>query len=249
MFHGVTRSGMIEVDRIMTEDLGIHVELMMEHAGLNLAKISLKYAIKYGIDNFVVVMGSGNNGGGGAVAARRLHSWGKNVTIWIAKGEPTREVPKHQIGRARACGVKTTLDPPDLENTIVIDAYLGYNFRGELRKDAIEVIKKIKNSKIISLDVASGLDVDSGLNHGELHPLATAILAWPKVGMLNVDKGSLGDTYLVDIGVPFWVYLEEKVMENIEPAILKEEYIKTMNASYFAIKISNNKWEKAPGGI
>ena len=243
MFHGVTRSGMIEVDRIMTDDLGIHVELMMEHAGLNLAKISVNYADQFGIDKFVVVMGSGNNGGGGAVAARRIHNWGRDVTIWLAKGEPTREIPINQINRARSCGVNTTLEVPDLINSIVIDAYLGYNFRGELREDAIDVINRIKNSKIISLDVVSGLDVDSGINHGKINPLATAILAWPKVGMLNVDKHSLGDIYLVDIGVPYWVYLEDRVIDKIDLEKLKREYIKLKKASYVPIQIIKNKWQ------
>ena len=71
MYGPITREGMVEVDRIMENDLKIGVELMMEHAGLNLAKITLSYFSKESFDWIVVVAGSGNNGGGGMVAARR----------------------------------------------------------------------------------------------------------------------------------------------------------------------------------
>ncbi|MHA1526114.1 MAG: NAD(P)H-hydrate epimerase, partial [Promethearchaeota archaeon] len=61
---GITREQMKEVDRIMVEEYHIPVELMMEHAGLNLARLAVKYSKESG-NKYIVVAGSGNNGGGG----------------------------------------------------------------------------------------------------------------------------------------------------------------------------------------
>ena len=79
---GLTKKQMIEVDRIMMEDYNIPVELMMENAGLALARIAAKY-LDSAEKSIGIVVGSGNNGGGGLVAARRLHSWGFDVLVIV----------------------------------------------------------------------------------------------------------------------------------------------------------------------
>ena len=93
---GLTKEQMIEVDRIMTEDYNVPLELMMENAGLALARIAAKYldSVEKSIG---IVVGSGNNGGGGLVAARRLHNWGFDVHVIIPKGnEAFKPVPRMQ---------------------------------------------------------------------------------------------------------------------------------------------------------
>ncbi|MHA2320782.1 MAG: NAD(P)H-hydrate epimerase [Candidatus Thorarchaeota archaeon] len=72
---GLTASQMLEVDRIMIDELGIPVDLMMEHAGNNLARLCVELSpMRDGV--FQVIVGSGNNGGGGIVAARWKQRWG-----------------------------------------------------------------------------------------------------------------------------------------------------------------------------
>lgn len=214
MYHPISREGMIEVDRIMVEELGIPVELMMEHASLNLAKVCVENAEKYKLINYMVVAGSGNNGGGGIVCARKLHGWGKRVKLWLPKGEPTRDVPIGQLTRAKACGVEVVVEMPALENTLVIDAFIGYNLHGELGADARMVIDAMKVGKVVSLDVPSGVDSNNGRNEGGLQPVAIVTLAWPKEGLFKLDDRSLGELHLVDIGVPGWVYQRNDVLEE-----------------------------------
>ena len=61
---GLTSSQMVEVDRIMMVELEVPVDLMMEHAGNNLARLCVTLSpTRDGI--FRVIAGSGNNGGGG----------------------------------------------------------------------------------------------------------------------------------------------------------------------------------------
>lgn len=204
----ITREGMIEVDRIMTQDLGIEVPLMMEHAGLNLAKIASIYYGRLKLKKIIVVAGSGNNGGGGMVAARRLKNWGFEVSLVLPKGMPSRPIPQIQLERSQECGVKILYQLPNinLSESLVVDAYIGYNFKGELTGTTQEVIKWMRQQKLICLDIPSGVDSSTGLNPGLLEPIATVTLAWPKTGLLNLHPGNIGQVYLADIGIPYWVY-------------------------------------------
>ena len=61
---GLASSQMVEVDRIMMVELEVPVDLMMEHAGNNLARLCVTLSpTRDGV--FRVIAGSGNNGGGG----------------------------------------------------------------------------------------------------------------------------------------------------------------------------------------
>ena len=98
---GITKEQMAEVDRIMVEDFKIPVELMMELAGLNLAKLALNLS-KNKYSNYIIIAGTGNNAGGGIVAARRLVSWGLNAQVFFPRGiDELKDVPKNQVTRAK----------------------------------------------------------------------------------------------------------------------------------------------------
>src|SRR5260370_25268285 len=76
---------MREVDRLMTEEVGISLLQMMENAGRCLATQARRML---GGDmrgrRMVVLAGRGGNGGGGLAAARRLAVWGAAVTVVLA---------------------------------------------------------------------------------------------------------------------------------------------------------------------
>lgn len=66
-----------ELDYLVVEQYHMPIELMMENAGLQLARLIALSATKKSI--IVIGIGNGNNGGGGLVAVRRLAAWGFNV--------------------------------------------------------------------------------------------------------------------------------------------------------------------------
>lgn len=214
MYHPISRGGMIEVDRIMVDELGIEVELMMEHAGVNLAMVCVVKAKKFNLNNYVVVAGNGNNGGGGIVCARKLHGWGKKVILWLPRGEPTRDVPKRQLDIAQTSGVDVVYNTPYLDDSLVVDALIGYNFRGRLNEETIAIIDTMRLASVVSLDLPSGVDGNTGRNDGGLIPTTIVTLAWPKDGLLNFVEQNLSELYLVDIGVPNWIYQREGVLEK-----------------------------------
>ncbi|MHA1480270.1 MAG: NAD(P)H-hydrate epimerase [Candidatus Thorarchaeota archaeon] len=202
---------MIEVDRIMLEDYNIPLELMMENAGLALARIAAKY-LDSAEKSIGIVVGSGNNGGGGLVAARRLHSWGFDVHVIIPKGiEAFKPVPRMQWQRAKSLGVRIaeglheSLNPRTLR--VVIDAYIGYGYTKRVDSLTTDVTDFLSNhTRVVSLDAPTGLNVTTGEMSNSFRPHTTLTIAFPKIGLLKGYPDITGDLFVCDIGVPSEVY-------------------------------------------
>lgn len=201
---------MIEVDRIMMKDLSVPIELMMEHAGLNLARLALELS-NPGASTFRVVAGTGNNGGGGLVAARRLRGWGYRTEVILPRlKDSLREIPAIQLKRAINVGVTIINGIPEQSSDrkcIVLDAYLGYGFKPR-RDDISETVYTYLRSEshVVSLDVPSGLDSTSGESYSQLRPVATMSIAFIKKGHLLSSEKLIGELFVADIGVPSVVY-------------------------------------------
>lgn len=191
---GLTKDQMLEVDRLMMEEYHIPVELMMEHAGFNLARLACQLTGSAKSKCvFQVIAGSGNNGGGGLVAARRLHSWGLKTDIFLPKGhKKLGEIPTKQLSRVQKLGVKTfqelsTSSSNQEDNSVVLDCYIGYGFSRRSDKISEEVFEFMRaHTNIISLDAPSGLDVTTGDDVSKIRPQATLTVAFVKEGLLRV---------------------------------------------------------------
>jgi NAD(P)H-hydrate epimerase len=223
---GLTKEQMVEVDRIMMEELHVPVELMMEHAGLSLARTAVTVA---GSDypDFVVIVGPGNNGGGGLVAARRLNAWGQRVKIIVPKGvEGLRPVPRRQLTRVLSSGAEMTEGVPDSFSfdapSLLIDAYLGYGFsnRNDPISDAVfDFLSRHPSS--IALDAPSGLDVTTGESVSGLIPKVTLTVAFVKMGLLSTRSENVGRLLVCDIGVPISIF-ESRLGIVWSPPLRKE---------------------------
>ncbi len=195
----LTEAQMIEVDRVMIEDLGIELIQMMENAGRNLAQLAID---RFGPSRVAVAVGSGGNGGGGMVAARHLANRGVDVVVASTRpAEELRGVPAHQrrILEAMAVGVADMWGEVDL----VIDAVIGYSLRGAPTGRSLELIDAINATEApaLSLDTPSGLDVTSGDAPGAVvRADATLTLAAPKVGLAAAPQ--VGELFVADIAVP-----------------------------------------------
>lgn len=210
---------MIELDRVMMEDYGISLEMMMENAGKTMALLVRRLQPK--VCKVMVLAGSGHNGGGGIVAARHLHNWGYDVSIVLtAKLGHLKPMVKKQLGIVKKIGLKVlpsaSLSDAKLKQSIqasklIIDAMLGYSSKGEPRgeiKRAIEAIDNFKAS-IIALDIPTGLDPTTGQPSSlVVRAKATLALALPNHGLVKkVAQPFVGQLYLGDISVPRqWYY-------------------------------------------
>lgn len=189
---------MREVDRVMTEEVGILLLQMMENAGRHLADLAW---LRYRPTAVTVLVGPGGNGGGGMVAARHLHNRGVAVTV-VHHGPEPPGVPGHQLGILRRMDVRVVPKPQPAD--LVLDAAIGYSLRGDPRPPIADQIRwaNATPAPTLALDLPSGLDATTG-RVGDPCTVAdaTLTLALPKIGLLRAPR-VVGDVYAADISVP-----------------------------------------------
>ncbi|MGE0059421.1 MAG: NAD(P)H-hydrate epimerase, partial [Dehalococcoidia bacterium] len=99
---------------------------------------------------------------------------------------------------------------PLADSDIVLDALIGYGLEGAVLGMSAGIIHAANSADrpVISLDLPSGLDADSGDAPGEaIRASATLTLALPKTGFLNpASQKWTGKLFLADISVPQATY-------------------------------------------
>ncbi len=197
----LTSDEMLEVDRIMIEEVGIDLARMMENAGRNLADVVIEL---FHPGSVTVLAGSGGNGGGVLVAARHLINRGVTVHVAGTRSiERLTPVTGDQAAILGRMGVSVEEEP--VEADVVLDGIIGYSLSGPPTGRAREFIEWSANQRVVSLDVPSGLDATSGTAPGAcVAAEATMTLALPKRGLMG--HPSTGRMFLADISVPVSIY-------------------------------------------
>ncbi|MCL5246212.1 NAD(P)H-hydrate epimerase [Cellulophaga sp. 20_2_10] len=187
-----------EMDYWAVEKYNLSIQLMMENAGLQLARLIVKKATETSV--ITIGVGNGNNGGGGLVAARRLAAWGFNVNLDLVV-PITKDLPKAQLERALLFGAKE--GAPETTD-IWVDAYLGFSQRLPL-SDAFVKSIALANASLafkISLDIPVGISKDGtllGFKADQVMTLAAPIMILEKLP-------STLEVYVADLGIPKAVY-------------------------------------------
>jgi NAD(P)H-hydrate epimerase len=218
----VTAAEMAEVDRLAVDEFGIDVLQMMEQAGSHLAEL---VRAELGGDlrgrRIIVAIGPGNNGGGGLAAARHLANRGASVRVILARPvNRLTEAGRHQLATLLQMSVDCCVaiyDVPDeeldreLESAdAIVDAVLGYRASGVPHEGEVWLVDRIARASapIISLDLPSGMDPDTGEAAGAaVRAMATLTLALPKPGLFSAaGRDRAGRVHLADIGLPGALY-------------------------------------------
>ncbi len=217
---------MREVDRIAVENQTRDLHQMMENADRALATAATALLGKDWTEvPIAVLVGPGGNGGGGTAAARHLANRGGDVTLMLAREPRPGSILEQQLGiysQTPGRFAKTLGD----QTGLILDALIGYGLDEAPQPPVAEIIAAINESDdpIISLDVPSGRDADTGLAPGvAVAPTETLTLALPKPGL---DKSG-GNIWLADLGIPIGVYRQV----GIEPPsrIFAEDSIVHLN--------------------
>jgi len=193
---------MKKLDYYTVEAYKLPIELMMENAGFNLARLTS--SIIESKSKILIGIGKGNNGGGGLVAARRLKAWGFDVYLDIPDMN-LNELPQKQLERALSFGVKQeNISNPD----VFIDAYLGFSQRFPLQDIYAKIIseKNKLNCKKISLDVPTGLPENMNEVSEFINSDYILTLASPKKVLFSAKLNA--EIYVADLGIPKGVYKE-----------------------------------------
>ena len=200
--HGVASTRQIEQQALTQHP----APSLMQRAGLAVAQLAL--AIAPHAERIWLACGAGNNGGDGLEAAIHLQRWGKQVLVnWL--GTPG-QVPAHSQAaweRFRASGLSLCEAPP-AQWDCAIDALLGIGGSRAPQGVMAEWLLRMADAPtpLIQVDVASGLDAQTGVWHGavprsqaERHTLSLLTL---KPGLFTADgRDASGEVWFDDLGV------------------------------------------------
>ena len=219
MEKALTREEMRELDRKAIEEYKIPGIILMENAGRNVAE-----EVLHMIDNpqkvkVAILCGKGNNGGDGFVVARHLHNHsihedvflvakisdilkdgdaGTNLQILLNMKIPVKEI-------LDISGVNSILNELNGYN-ILADALFGTGLSGDVREPFKTLINSVNNlnKPIISVDIPSGLDCNTGKILGAaIKATKTVTFAIAKKGFyLNDGPSYTGKVIVSDISIP-----------------------------------------------
>jgi hydroxyethylthiazole kinase-like uncharacterized protein yjeF len=217
----ITSAQMRELDKVASSEFDIPGVELMRRAGRGVASI-VAYIAEHGRmgDPFIqLVAGRGNNGGDAFAAACFLHEEEFEVEVLLAgsSSEVKGDALRH-LSKMRAAGIPLTELPTkdawedalfDADSGgIIVDGVLGIGVNGPPRGPiggAIHYINKISDDNVVvSIDVPSGLDADTGTSPGEtVIADVTATIGLPKTGLLVPQAVPfVGSLDVINIGIP-----------------------------------------------
>jgi hydroxyethylthiazole kinase-like uncharacterized protein yjeF len=147
-----------------------------------------------------VYVGPGNNGGDGWVVARALSGIGARVFVRDV-GESRSDESRAERERAQ----RTVTRGESADAQLIVDALLGVGAKGEPRGDIAACVARIaaaraRGTVVVSLDVPSGVDADTGASAGAVRADLTLTFGTLKRG-LAIARGSAGRIVVLDIGL------------------------------------------------
>ncbi len=216
-------AGIREAETVAFAQRNLPSYTAMCRAGAAVAKQAEIVAARAGIRQAIVLCGPGNNGGDGFVAAQCLREDGFDVRVLMTC------VPAHLRGDAArawkdmvAIGLRARVLPSSdawLESpwadpavaprrAIVVDALLGIGAKGAPSGAVAAAIHWINGTSpacpVLSVDVPSGLDADTGAAPGAaVRADATITFSRPKLGFAApAARQYIGHLVVADIGIP-----------------------------------------------
>lgn len=218
----ISSDEMRRLDKRAAADFKLAGEVLMDRAGYATAELVQFLGKAAGFDGAVVQLfaGRGNNGGDVFAAARHLKEFGIPCEVWLA-GD-TKAVggdAMAHLSRMKAAGITlhelpTKQDWDDaiascrVPPGIIVDGVLGTGVTGPARGPADGAIRFINSlaarGMIVSIDVPSGLDADTGEAEGNVVCAdLTLTMGMPKRGLLEpAALNYVGCVDVADIGLP-----------------------------------------------
>lgn len=227
----LTAAQMREVDRRSSE-LGVPSLVLMENAGQRVVEVLAHAYAPLSGQRILVMCGKGNNGGDGLVVARQLHTrFRPRALNVVLAGDPAEMEGdagvNYRMLEAVGCPVSFELTPEMETATLIVDALLGTGIHGAAKGRALELIQAINGrfplADVVSVDLPSGLDSDSGVPPGEtVHASHTVTFTAPKLcHVLSPACELAGKLHVAAIGSPPELYEQDAAiyLSLSEPAL------------------------------
>lgn len=212
------------MDKIAIESINIPSSILMENAAIQVTN-----QIESKGTSFLIICGKGNNGGDGLAIARHLIIKEKKVKIYIINKDDNftddfklnLDILKNLTSDIFIIKKDEDINKEFIWNLqkydVVVDGMFGVGLNKNLEgifKKSIEAINKNANF-IISIDIPSGLDADSGEIRGTtIKANITYSFEVIKRGFLNYKSLEyVGEVKVLPIGIPKQV--KEEISDNI----------------------------------
>jgi len=168
------------------------------------------------------------------VCARRLHTWGAQVQVFLTHpASDYTPIPAHQLDSVQRMQVPVAeadalsqVEKPEL----IVDGLIGYSLKGPPHGTAADLIRwaNTQAAPILALDVPSGVDGTSGtVFDPAIRATATMTLALPKAGLFAPEaQVQVGELYLADIGVPPSLYGEPALSLHVGALFAESEILR-----------------------
>ncbi len=187
--------------------------ILMENAGRNAADYLLSHHPR---GEIVICCGKGNNGGDGFVIARHLDDHGipTHIILFANPAELSGDA-KINYDIIVNSSLPMTIAKEGNQDSVVqrinsaswiVDALFGTGLNSRVKPPYDNIIRLINEARkiVLSVDIPSGLDCDTG------EPLGEAIKAAYTVTFVGYKKGFnnpkareyLGEIHIADIGIP-----------------------------------------------
>lgn len=188
---------------------GVATDALMQQAARGVATVAiglLQDSVGLVVGATVLLLiGSGDNGGDALFAGAYLAERGAKVSALLLS--PNTHVGGLAALQKSGSRISSSLSEIDFdEMDLVIDGIVGIGGKGGLRGDAAQAVAAIsENSIVVSVDLPSGIDADSGQASGaHVKADVTAVCGALKVAHL-VDPGAAasGVCEVVELGLDF----------------------------------------------
>ncbi|MBI4398481.1 MAG: NAD(P)H-hydrate epimerase [Candidatus Omnitrophica bacterium] len=199
------------LDRRATQKFGIPAILLMENAGRAVAEEVLRFRPRP--SRVLIFAGRGNNGGDGLVAARHLAVRGVSCAV-IYFGPPATAGSALQfriLGKMKVPLLLWSALPARRRKAllarceVIVDAIFGLGVSRDVEEPYRAAIEAINRSRkpVVSVDIPSGLDADTGRVMGvAVRAARTVTFVAPKLGFRKPSaRAATGKVIVADISV------------------------------------------------
>lgn len=206
---------------------------MMENAGYACYERLMKSVIKDKNENISILCGKGKNGGDGFVIARHLKNIGIKTELVLVEGYPKAEEAVEMLKKADGIPCFDINTDPDMaidsikNCDIIVDCIFGIGFKGKtqgLTSELIHIINRL-GKYVVSIDIPSGLEGDSGIVNGEAvkADYTFAVSCLKPVHIMKPAADYCGKVFVIDIG-----FDKECYSQNVSADfnIIDKKYIK-----------------------
>ena len=188
-----------QMEQLYASHLPAHC--LMQRAGLAVAQLAM--AIAPHAQRIWIACGPGNNGGDGFEAAAQLKALRPQTEILVSQVREHARLPADAQAswlRAQAAGVLWVDECPTImgDQDLCIDALLGIGVKSQNTKTPnadqcrlLQLLKQVQRSNcpVLCVDIASGLDADTGQYHADFAPEAAPISTRHTLALLTLQPG------------------------------------------------------------